>query len=260
MTRFHLIEIHEQDWCPPVIRDGMTGVLQFISNVLPAYEGVMPDFIKALQASNQNKIMDLCSGSGGPWRKLIPLLTNHVKQITLTDLHPNVSTFGYLQDKTHDLISFEEIPVNASQVPERLKGFRTIFAAFHHFERDTAKAVLQDAVNQQQGIAIFELTERHPLAMFFVSVSAALFALVGVLFIRPFRWQYALFTYLIPIIPIVLTIDGLISCMRTYSPRQLEELIAELDAPGYTWQVGRYQGWTSPLPVIYLIGHPQEAP
>lgn len=258
MSRLHLIEIHEQAWCPKIIRDGITGILQFISGALPAYEGVMPDFIRALQATNQNFIVDLCSGSGGPWRKLIPLLKDHVQQITLTDLHPNVDTFDYLQQNTNDLIHFEKDSVDASRVPESLEGFRTIFAAFHHFEPETAKAVLQNAVNQQQGIAIFELTERNPLVMFFIIVSSTLFSFAGVPFIRPFRWEYLLFTYVIPIIPLVLTIDGLISCLRTYSTAQLEDLVAGLDAPDYKWHVGRYQGATSPLPVTYLIGYPQE--
>jgi len=258
MPRLHFIEIHEKDWCPTIIRDGITGTLQFISNVLPAYEGVMPNFSKALQATHQQKVIDLCAGSGGPWQKLIPILAEQVEHVTLTDLHPNLDTFKHLQDKTHQLIDYEPASVDAISVPEHLDGFRTLFAAFHHFEPENAKGILQNAVDQKQGIAIFELTERHPWAMFFIALAGALFAFAAVPFIRPFRWQHVLFTYLIPIIPIVLTIDGLISCLRTYSPSELHELVGELDAPDYTWDIGRYQGWTSPLPVIYLIGYPKD--
>jgi len=258
MARLQLVEIHEQPWCPAVIREGITGTLQFIANTLPAYEGIMPEFAKSLEASGQKRIIDLCSGGGGPWRKLIPLLPEQIEEIILTDLFPNTGAFKHLQNATHERIHFEENSVDVSQVPEHLKGFRTIFAAFHHFEPETAKAILQDAVNQRQGIAIFELTERHIGAILFITLASALFAFAAVPFIRPFRWQYALFTYLIPIIPLVLMIDGLTSCMRTYSPAQLRELISELDAPGYTWKVGRYQGWTSPLPVIHLIGYPEQ--
>lgn len=256
MRRFHILEIHEQDWCPPVIRDGMTGVLQFISNVLPAYEGVMPAFIDSLQATRQRVIVDLCSGSGGPWHKLIPMLDEHIERITLTDLHPNTETFQYLQGTSHDRIHFVADSVDATRVPSSLRGFRTIFAAFHHFEPDRAKAVLQDAVDQRQGIAIFELTERDWRAILFIALASFIFAFVGTPFIRPFRWQYALFTYLIPIIPLVLVTDGIISCFRTYSPDQLRDMVTQLDAPGYEWHVGRYQTWSTPLPVIHLIGYP----
>ena len=30
MKRLHLIEIHDQDWCPRTVRDGETDYLQFV--------------------------------------------------------------------------------------------------------------------------------------------------------------------------------------------------------------------------------------
>ena len=39
--------------------------------------------------------------------------------------------------------------------------------------------------------------------------------------------------YLIPVIPFVLWFDGIVSCMRTYSLRELGELTAGLPANGY---------------------------
>ena len=57
-------------------------------------------------------------------------------------------------------------------------------------------------------------------------------------FIRPFRWSRLIWTYLIPLNPIVLFLDGIVSCLRAYSPLELSELTRELSASGYIWEIG----------------------
>jgi len=54
---------------------------------------------------------------------------------------------------------------------------------------------------------------------------------------------------------LALTIDGVVSCLRTYSPVELEAMVESLDAPGYEWEIG-VERKLSPLPITYLIGHP----
>ena len=50
--------------------------------------------------------------------------------------------------------------MRALAVPERLTGLRTVFTAFHHFRPADARAILESAVRDRQGIAIFEATFR----------------------------------------------------------------------------------------------------
>ena len=78
--------------------------------------------------------------------------------------------------------------------------------------------------------------------------------------IRPFRWSRLLYTYVLPIIPLVLLFDGLVSCLRTYQPRELRELIEVVAAPEYRWETGEQSGTFGGLPITYLIGYPRERP
>jgi len=73
-------------------------------------------------------------------------------------------------------------------------------------------------------------------------------------FARPFRWGYLVFTYLIPIIPLILFWDSMVSNLRIYSPEQMKELTRHFQAPDYSWEIGRIRvlGMGSP----YLIGRP----
>jgi hypothetical protein len=121
-----------------------------------------------------------------------------------------------------------------------------MFTAFHHFQPEQARAVLADAVRQRQGIAIFEATQRSPLALLLMLL-APLVVLATTPFIRPFRWSRLFWTYLIPVVPLLTLFDGLVSCMRTYDVEELGGLTAKLGANDYLWDIGTMKG-TAPTP------------
>lgn len=72
--------------------------------------------------------------------------------------------------------------------------------------------------------------------------------------VRPFRWSYLLFTLLIPVMPVMLVFDTLVSTLRSYTCAELEAMTREIDAPDYAWEVGTITLPKAPLPVTYLIG------
>jgi len=258
MTRLHLIEIHEQPWCPPGIRDGATDCLNVVANVGRQYHHVLPRLRRALRATNSPRIVDLCSGGGGPWLSLHRRLDGadgDAIPILLTDLHPNLPAMHAARAQAPGRIDYITRPVDATHVPADLIGFRTLFTAFHHFPPPTARAILQDAVNDGQGIAIFEQTRRHPLALLLMLILPWL-AFWVVPFIQPFRFSRLFWTYIIPAIPLVLCWDGMVSCLRTYSPRELCALAAGLAGPPYRWDIGRVPSPISPIGVTYAIGAP----
>src|SRR6266404_1158053 len=234
--RLHLVEIHDLPSCPPSLRDALTDFLAFSENLAGAYDPVAPLLRRALERPEAARIVALCSGAGGPWRRLasrvgVPVL--------LTDLYPH-----------HE----EVTRVDARAVPAELDGFRTIFTAFHHFRPAEARSILADAVQRGQGIGVFEIARRAALEITVVAFTW-LGTLVSAPFIRPWRWSRLAWTYLPPALPIVGTFDGIVSCLRTYSRPELEELVRGLD--GYGWDIGDFRGGWSPLRGSYLIGVPR---
>jgi hypothetical protein len=75
--------------------------------------------------------------------------------------------------------------------------------------------------------------------------------------VRPFRWQYIALTYLIPVMPLLLSWDGSVSALRTYKPKELDALIESLGETGYHWERGVRRAPFSPFPVTYLVGYPK---
>jgi len=264
MRRMQLIEIHDQPWFPRFLRDQVTDALQLILQIGDFYRPIVGPLRRALENSGAHQIVDLCSGAGGPWLWLYKSLHTHFDRqdtstvsVCLTDKYPNAPAFARAQIASRNQIHFHPEPVAVSEVPPNLDGFRTLFASFHHFPPRKAQAILQDAVNHHQGIGVFEVPGRHFLTIL-LTLLVPIADLLVTPFLRPFRWSRLLWTYLVPIIPLILLFDGLVSCLRVYSPSELAELTEHLSfASDYEWDIGEERAGL--LPITYLIGYPYPA-
>jgi len=258
MRRVQFIELHERSWFPSSLRDEITDALQCGLNLLNAYAPIAPLLQSMLDATRSTSIVDMCSGAGGPWlslsRKLQP--DAQVFHILLTDKYPNRRAFQQTRTAPENHITFYPDSVDATKVPGALQGFRTMFSSFHHFPPEEARAILQNAIDAGQSIAIFEITRRAPLTISLM-FAWALMPFVFTLFIRPFRWSRLFCTYVVPIIPLVLLFDGVVSCLRTYRPRELREIVDKLSGIEYQWEVGEHSKASGRAPITYLIGSPQ---
>ena len=131
-----------------------------------------------------------------------------------------------------------------------------MFTAFHHFDPDSAQQVLKDAMGKKEGIGIFEYTERT-LIWFIAMLLAPLLLWVTAPFVlRPFTWQRLLWIYIIPL-PLLLDVwDGIVSNLRTYSPEELNVLIAGMKCDEYIWDIGKVRSFGA-CSITYLIGIPK---
>ncbi len=253
MSRIHLFEFEDQQWLPEFIRNYMTDFLQFLSNKTGMYKGIVPIIEKGLKESGTNQIIDLASGGGGGliWLNTELKKSNPDFKILLTDYFPNITAFEYTKQQANNF-DYIKTPVNARNVPKNLIGLRTQFLSFHHFKPNDARQILQNAVDTHSAIAIFEAQERS-----LPSIIAMIFSPISVLlttpFIRPFKIGRIIFTYLIPIVPLLVLWDGIVSSLRTYSVEEMNELIDSLNnKETFNWEVGKVK--SGPGKILYLLG------
>lgn len=257
MSRIHLFEFEDQTWFPDFLRNYGTDFLQFLANKTRMFVPLLPWIKKGLMASQSSKIIDLASGGGGGILSLNKELleTNPEVLILLTDFYPNLKAFKYAASKAYN-IGFSKEPIDARLVPEQLKGLRTQFLSFHHFLPADALKILENAVTSNQPIFIAEGQERSIrsfLAMFFSPITV----LLTTPFIRPFSVGRLIFTYLIPIVPLFVWWDGLISCLRTYSVEEMNQLVAKVEGKEkFLWEIGRVK--SGPTYLLYLLGTPHD--
>ena len=256
MKRKHLFEFEDQSWFPWFLRNYLTDFLQFVSNRFNLYKGIEPLLSEALKKTNSNQIIDLASGGGGGLVNLAASLKkDHPDlKIILTDLYPNVKAFEHTAKQSADF-AYREDAIDATNVPKDLKGFRTQFLSLHHFTEKDAVAIIQNAVTSNSPIAFFESQERNVksvLAMIFSPINVVLVTP----FIRPFSVGRIFFTYILPLVPLFVILDGILSALRTYTVPEMQELVSRVNGnENYDWQIGKVK--SGPATILYLVGTPK---
>jgi hypothetical protein len=255
LRRLQLFEVLDQAWCPPAVRHGATDYLEAITSRADIYRPIQTEIFRAIEECGAHSVVDLCSGGGGPWlspKWRAALSERAPLTVVLTDKFPSDVLSARLG--ADPFLSCVDFPVDAANVPSELRGFRTIFSSFHHFPDTLARAVLGDAVRGGEGFAMAEVTSRT-LRAFAIMLLMPVFAWLLTPSMRPFRWSRLLLTYLIPIVPLVVLWDGIVSCCRTRTPQELLALTSNF--PQYDWQAGYAHDQHSWLAPVYLIGRPK---
>ncbi len=259
MKRIKGFEWEDQPWFPSFLRRCMTDFLRFILQTGNLYKPVTPLLIAGLQHTNSSRIIDLCSGAGGA----VPGIQQNIKQATgktipfiLTDLYPNTAAYRQIEQDTNGSIMYSSQAVNATHVPDSLHGFRTIFSGFHHFDENTAKKVLLNATDANEGIAVFDGGSRSVWFIILILIFHPPAFMLGTPFIKPFSVKRLLFTYLLPVVPLCTIWDGIVSVMRLYTPDELLLLATQTTKnKPYIWQSGIIANRAG-IRIAYLIGYP----
>ena len=255
MRRRQLVELEDLAWWPRAVRDGGTDWLAFMANRTGAFTACAPRIRAAMEATGTREVLDLCSGSGGPWPTLQPeLARSGPADVLLSDLYPNADAAAAALGRG---VRYHPSPVDATNVPEELGGVRTMFNAFHHFPPDRARALLADAVRQRRGVAIFESVNSRiaGLAAMPLQIPAILLCTP---FVRPFRVSRILLTYAVPLVPFMVMFDGVVSFLRLYLEDDLRELVRTVPgADTYDWDIGTTRAYGLPVRMTHLVGVPK---
>ena len=263
MARIHLFEWEGQAWCPALFRNFITEHLQFLARLAGLFTPVADKLQQVMRELEEDRVVGMCSGGGGPWPGLMSYFEKTLRwqpQVTLTDLYPNEEAFQRIEQSTGGQIQGHPEQVSAFDAPADLEGFRTIFTGFHHFRPEHARKMLEDAVNKKVGIGVFEAQERQWLTILMVPPGVFLAGLLFTPFLGQLTFKRFVFTYLIPICPLLFAWDGFVSCLRTYSPAELRVLTQGLASDEYEFEIGQLKRrlfYISPeMRITYLIGKP----
>lgn len=262
MARIHAFEFEDQTWFPGLIREYMTDFLSHMGgwSKIP-YQPFIERLVEALRRTGDARVVDLCSGGGGPALVIAGELRERLGrpvEVVLTDLYPSPSRCAHARAVLPGWVELESRPVDAQEVPPDLAGFRLVCNGFHHLKPHQARACLLNAVSHRRGVALVELTQRSALSVLQVALGTGTLLAVSP-FIKPFRWSRLLLTYVLPVVPLCTLWDGIVSCLRVYDPDELAGLVRDLPESGYRWEYGRLPVPRMPTQLTYLIGTPESA-
>lgn len=233
------------------------GGLGKAQKLIGAFENTVPKIVELLDATGNLPILDLCSGSGEislHLRELIEREGKHELHLILTDLFPDAQLLARQCAKRPKTTEFYTESVDVHHPPDPGPHVRSILATLHHFEPEQVREILQDAALHSEGIFILESTHRSWLSLLQALPLPIPGAILCGLCLRPWRISHLLWSFLVPVLPLVILWDSLVSNFRSYTVEELKALTRSIDAPDFTWDIGMVKMARANLWTTYVIG------
>jgi hypothetical protein len=257
--RLQLFEFNDLSWFPRRLRESVTDYLVTLYRLKQVDQSASKLLRRLVHGAQSSLVVDLCSGAGG----MIPLLAERMARegeevdFVMTDRFPRTDTIARLDAER---ISYYPFAIEATKIPAGLKGPVTLFSAFHHFPPKEAEAILRSATDCGQGILILESTSRSFWGILAV-LGLPLVVWATLLRAHPWRWDRFLLTYLIPIVPLIIAWDYLVSTLRAYSTEEMLSMAKRADTEArFRWEAGSVRQRGFPYPLPYLLGIPRSRP
>jgi hypothetical protein len=236
MGRIHAFEFNDVAACPAFVRDSVVEILGHGLTALDFGGVIAPSFSRFVQQARVSAVLDLASGTGVPARLICDALGEAAPSFWLSDIYPNAPALREAVAAHPAKLEACMTPVDATAVPRDVAhDARTIINAFHHFRPALAHAVLADAIAQRKAVFIYEGFPRQLRRL-----AATMPAMGPCVWLNPFRSRRArllkgLFTYLLPVIPLVSLWDAVVSVLRIYSEPELRALAEAAGGSDYHW-------------------------
>jgi SAM-dependent methyltransferase len=262
MKRMELFEFEDSARFPRWLRDHMTayiGAFHRVFRTAPAVSGLIRE---VLPGTAEKRVVDLCSGAGGPMLDVARTLRQEPGlsdlELVLTDLYPNAQAAAQVAALGDPRTRYSTDSVDATRLGAEHRGVRTLVGSFHHLAPDAARAVLLNAAKARQPIVVFEVSDNGPPSWLWWTAIPAGFILTLLLtpFVRPLSARQLFFTYLVPLLPLFIAWDGAASNGRTYTPADVRELLKDFNDPGYTFETTTRRVGRLPSPSLIVVGRP----
>ncbi len=228
--RLHLFEFGDQPWLKGWLREVYMECLHFLFKKGGHYRHMHRPFCNWVQNSRSKIVLDLASGGGSPIDTILNAIhheNNESPKVILSDLYPNLKQFESLR-KWHgdEKIDYLSTPVPAHHLTNPKARLRSICSALHHFRPVDAQQIVSDALINGDGIFILEPFQRNLRHLLMLFLSGPFAGMLMPFSSRPFRWRTFFVCTLVPIVPLMIQFDGIISVLRTYTFDEILDMIS----------------------------------
>lgn len=254
LRRRHLVELHEQPWFPEVWRDLFRAGLGKAFVLFGLSRELARPVARLLELHRPTEVLDLCSGSGecstDAWRRALAAAEHRRCDLVLSDLFPDRKRWSRAGPEAR----FVAAPLDARTADADLPRARMMLSALHHFRPEDLRALLADTERTADAFVAVDRAARNwremLVTVFVVPIAAAF---ITAFVIRPFRPRNLLWGLLVPVIPLVALVDGVVSNLRSYTVEELRSLTCDA-SNAFAWEVGQTAGDRRVPRMNYVLG------
>ncbi|MDW3652659.1 MAG: hypothetical protein R8P61_36615 [Bacteroidia bacterium] len=226
MKRIHIPQISDQSWFPGFLSRNIHEFMSWFVGKVGAAAPFLPIIEQGLEHADQ--IIAIEEEQGAGFETLAPLLD-------------------------------ADIPIKYQKIDElntKESGLYVSVNAFHKLKEEKARNLLRRIASEGHPLAIVEGNNDSLWQVFGMTVIVPLTVLLATPFVKPFRFSRIIFTYLLPVLPLVTFLDGAMALLKLYAPTDLDELTSSLGCKDYSWKSGKLDNGRGGK-IIYLLGYPE---
>jgi hypothetical protein len=230
MSSLFLFEFMDLAWLPSTLRATIHDVLDCCLATPPRhyYEWVAREILNLVEDGSLNTVVELGAGTAPITRELAKHLSGH-KGISLrvSDLYPNTALYQALEEKYPDLIQTDRRSVDFSRRMDFPPGSLLVLSGTFHHVPPAARPQALKALSAYR-VAVFEPLRRNPASLF-LSLLGFFPGLATPLRFwnqRPGNWRRVLWCWLVPLAPLMIVWDGIVSCLRYWTEKEWKEQLA----------------------------------
>jgi len=225
MRRKQITQIINTNWCPTFIKKMIAEFLSWFVLQTNATKPFIPVIDEVLKKTQTKHVINIEFNIGAGIETVQPFLA---ADITVDSIH-------------------------ISQFHTNTNGLYLFINSFHQLNASQASEVLQKIADSGNPVVIVEGNNDSLWQIVGMTVFVPLTVLLTAFFVKPLRILRILFTYIIPILPIIIVIDGCIALLKLYNPSDLLTLSSSITTKNYDWNAGKNDNGRGGK-IMYLTG------
>jgi len=230
-----LFEFGDLSWVPQIYHYYLRVYLIFFIKFV-GYDKMWAKQTQTFIAQNDaSSIMEYGSGSGEPLMRMVSQLNcEKAKSLsyTMSDIKPLPEFVNKVNTEAPDNFTYIETSIDAANNKPQDEQSVIFINSFHHLSPKVAHNVIKNNLENGNEMLILEYVRNNFLA--YVSMlGGVLIVLLTAPFVSKLKHLplTIFFTYIVPLFPLMMLWDGLISCRRAYSSDFFNNVAKEIDVP-----------------------------
>lgn len=225
MKRKQIKQIINTPWCPDFFKTLVAEFLSWFVVKVNATQPFIPVIDEITDKTQMKKIINIEFNTGAGIETVQPYLKEDITVISIP----------------------------AEKIDTSEKGVYLFVNSFHQLNSAEAGTILQNIADGGNPVVVVEGNNDSLWQIVGMTVFVPLTVLLTAFFVKPFRISRIIFTYVLPILPIIIVIDGCLALLKLYSPDDLLELTSSIKTENYEWKAGKKDNGRGGK-IIYLTG------
>jgi hypothetical protein len=229
MKRKQVFQFSAQSWYPQFLKRDMYEFMSWFVGKVNAAKPFLPVISEGLAHAPAQRIINIDSRIGAGFETVKDLISEKPEMLNLPIQKFNTSN----------------------------SGLYLFVNSFHKLKPDAARSYLQEIAKSRNAVVVVEGNNDSLWQVVGMTVFVPLAVILSGPFVKPFRVTRLIFTYLIPILPVVTMLDGFLALFKLYNPKDLNELVSTIAEKNYSWKSAKADNGRGGK-IMYLIGWPEK--